>query len=205
MITLEQFLTMTTSAALGFLVGFLIQRHARIQRSKKSRSALIHNMHSEVRLVLLESVYKTDAANALLLHMHNGGPELSAGVRIYSSVLDEAPEDSALSVMKVWQRYEVDRDYREMMQRMRQDGFIVLCTKDMPEGVLRRRYESMGVTCSVVFWLLETTGGPYYLSFPTRADDCNDYIGGSDFSHLEGCANQIRNILRRYQKESVLH
>lgn len=189
----------------GIAGGFFFYRNRYKQLQKKSRLTMIDSFHKDVRLTLLDAVRTTDACNAVLLHMHNGGPAMAAGMRQYSSVVEEAPREAAFSALIDWQSVFVDREYREMISELQEKNALRILTAEMEDGLLKRRYEAMGVTATDIFWCYETPGGPYYISFPTNSKNPLEYIGGPDFAKIEGINNRIRNTLRKYEKMGVLH
>lgn len=197
------------AAAIGLFAGLasgLTLYIIKVNRLRqKSRLQLIDSFHKEIRLILWEAVRETQASNAVLIHMHNGGPSIAAGMRQYSSVVDEAPQNPAFASMNDWQSVPVDGNYREFLIGLKQQGAARLLTEEMPNGVLRRRYEAMGVTASIVFWCYETDGGPYHVSFPTDSTNPLGYLGGVDYNRLEAFTNRIRNVLRKYKKLEILH
>ena len=202
----QEFAAMLIGLVTGIAAGFFYSRNQKLLRQRESRHHMIDNFHKEVRPILLEATRsETLAANAILLHMHNGGPAMAAGMRQYSSVVEECPREATYTMLVDWQNVFVDREYRELITELQEKQSIRLLTTEMDDGLLRRRYESMGFTASILFWCYESAGGPYYLSFPTDSSDPLGYLGDRDFARLEGITNRVRNILRNYEKAGVLH
>jgi len=202
---LQEIFAMVAGLILGVTGGYLVYRAKYTRLRNKSRLQQIDSFHKEVRLLLWEATRETQASNALLLHMHNGGPRMAAGMRQYSSVVDEAPKNPALSSMVDWQSVMVDAEYREFMRRLQERQSIRLVTDEMPDSALRRRYEAMEITASIVLWCYETEGGPYYLSFPCQCRDPLSFVGGPDFARLESFSQRMRNTLKKYEQLGVLH
>jgi len=176
-------------ALMGILTGVvgstLFHRYQYNKLKKKSVVAQLSAFHGEVRLILNESTKITKAVNSMLLHMHNGGPQIAAGVRQYSSVVDEAFVDDKYSVLEYWQEILIDVSYRDILRQLEEKRSVKLITGEMPDGILRRQYEQLGITASILFWVHESKGGPYYASFPSDAENPFEYVAGVDFAKLE--------------------
>lgn len=202
---INEFVGMIIGGTIGFVAAFWFTRKEVSRVQEESRLAKIDAYKRELVDILEEAVHNTKAANAILLHMHNGADQLYAGKRMYSSAVEEAPEDPDISVKADWQDYLVDDAYMDLIRRLKRETVIILHTHEMPASVLRRKYESMGVTCSIVFWANETKGGPYYVSYPSRIEDPTYYTETEEFVKLETNVNKIRNLNRRAKKAGILH
>lgn len=195
---------MLIGLTIGVTVAYVVTRKRIDRIQEESRMAKIEAYRRELQDLLEEAVQRTSAASAVLLHLHNGADQIYAGKRIYSSVVEEAPTNPALSVKNDWQERLVDDEYLDMIVRLKREKVVVLNTEAMPASMLRRLYERMNVTCSVVFWCNESKGGPYYVSFPTTAAQI-DFVQTNEFSILEAGVSKIRNLNRRAQKAGILH
>ena len=213
-------MTLTTEIMIGIGIGTgigsiltyfsLLKLTSKIERALQAE--LVENRHEmviafryRIHEILSDAVARTTASNALLFHVHNGTNFLTAGGKIYSSVVEEAPSDLLLSAFKEWQQVLVDFPYIELLRRLKDQQSVFLRTQDMPEGLLKMRYEAMGIKGSIVFMVYSgTKGGFYYASYPSTANE-NDLTSNGDYVTFELNHQALRRVCEEYHDKGILH
>ncbi len=199
------YIDIMTGIAIGGVVGFVASYIATSKIKKRSRLAEIDNFNMKGKAILQDVVNETSAANGVLLHIHNSGGELTVGTVMYSSAIVEAPEDINVSVIDNWQKILVDSEYRQLIEQLHTRKSILMLVDKMPESLLKRTYESMGVVGSMVFEVYDKTDSSYlYVSFPVK-NNLHETTGSKEFIRMEYAVNKLRNLCREYHRIGVLN
>lgn len=165
------------------------------QYHKKANTANVLAMDIHVYRLLENVVEITPCDRALVLVLHNGGGKILAGSPKYSSALYESCSTNIAPIIKDFQAFEIDIDYTILIEQVKSRKMVLLMTSDMKEGMLKRRYETDGITAAIVVSLEETPNRYYYASFSTVGDP-NVFMASANFARIETAVNQLR---RRFE------
>lgn len=149
----------------------------------------------EVLDLLSAAIVDNGVDRALLLVATNGGENIKLGSHKYASILLE-PANSLKPYSKpMFQKYSLDEEYIRMLAKVKNDGHVVLLTQDMPEGILKRRFNADKITCGLIFLVKSTATQFFYLSFSTK-DPMLTMLDrhGPHYADIEAKVNTIRNL-----------
>lgn len=170
---------------------------------KQSRVLTVANFEIEVDNILDNAVFKTTADRSLLFKFHNGGSKIYAGAKKYISVYSESHNHNLHSVEDDWQKIEADKTDMMLMQKIINDGVVLIDVKKMEPSKLKRAYDAGGIKSSILFKIWETPHCFYYLSFCSLSE-FNQFVGTNNFSTLELTAEKLRNLFRATNRKGVL-
>lgn len=122
---------------------------------------------AEVYEIMNKILQETHAKRILVLKTTNGGGRPKSGSHIYASVLYEDFNPPFHSVVDMYQRIRVDKDYVKMLQHISHEGRRNLLISDMPPSLLRSIYMREGVALSQVYYLSENNTSFFYCSVAT--------------------------------------
>lgn len=201
-------MNLITEVMIGFAIGGGLGFGAVFGRvvlnSKRHRFRDNMLFISEAKRILSKATRQTNAANAILLGAHNQGGQILAGTKLFSSVIAESPEDESISVYKNWQEIAIDSNYQQTLERLSIAKHLFLTTDSMPESLLKRTYENIGIIGSVVFEVYHRTKRSYYyVSFPCKKN-LLELIDSKDFVKLEYTVNALRNLCKQNDKRGIL-
>lgn len=189
------------SVVATIIIIYLIIKVANLKQ--QSRTAQITAFEVLIQGILDKAVLNGWCDRALVLKMHNGGGKMYTGVNKYASVLFEGDTDKMTDVKDDFQKYLIDSEYMDLMQRVSSNKIEIQKTTDLKYSMLRRRYEADDITHSIVFFIEETENAMYYGSFTSISPD-SDMITGKSFAGLEAKMNKLRNAYQRAKKKKIL-
>lgn len=188
---------------LGILVAGGVS-YLRIQQlRRRSHAAEVIALQVQTRDVLEHLITTTATERALLLAMHNGGGPILAGGHTFASAIHEAKEAHIASVMAEFQGFEVDPHYLTVIHQLEERRTILLRTHDMPESMLRRRYEADGITAALLFKIEDTPYRYYYASFSTTRSEV-DFTSPANYARIEAAINRLRTLYRNAKRGGYL-
>lgn len=197
-------LALTTGLGLGWLGMYAYFNGKFDSLTSRSQAALVANLEIRTEMLLQEAIDGSVIERALILKLHNGGGKLYMGIPKYTTVLHERIVPDIRHSKPDFQYYPIDHEYMLLMQRILTEEVVVLITSEMPEEMLKRRYEADGITVSVVFTISETDAGLYYGSFSTRGD-ANEFLSNVNYSSIETFIHRLRLKFKEAKQQQVLH
>lgn len=172
--------------------------------TSRSQAALVANLEIRTEMLLQEAVDQSAIDHALIFKLHNGGGKLYMGIPKYTTVLHERLVPEIRPSKPDFQSYPIDHEYMLLMQRILSEKIVMLVVKDMPDSMLKRRYEADGLTVSVEFAINETDAGLYYGSFSTRGD-LNEFLSSANYTLIESYIHRLRLKFKEAKQQQVLH
>lgn len=199
-----QVLEVMIGGVAGFTVGFLFYRYRLTAIKTESRILLRNSFLREARAILDDARQSTGLMNAVLLHVHNSGSELLANAFLYSSVLEESPDDREVSAIKVWQRVPLDRQYSDMIGALHKNEYIYLDIDKMEDGKLKDVYIMLGIRGSIVFRVYDQARKSFiYVSFVAKVHP-NDIRWQKDYARLIIAKDKLTELCKKYHRKGAI-
>lgn len=166
---------------LAKLVDYWIKSREKKREKDKAFTNIFKAVH-QVYHVLQVILTNCKAKRVLILKTTNGGGRPKLTGRLYGSVLYEVVEKPLVAVKEDWQNQILDESYLEILFQMSRDGYSVISTDEMQQGILKDVYITQGIEQS---WLYEI------------AQRENEYVYLSvNFTDLDDQDTQVKNLFR---------
>lgn len=147
-------------------VKFFISRKDKVRDAQHifdERQREVENLFNDlisgavkIQELIEDFIVNNNAARILLLKLENGGGVPQLGTIQHISVLNEAihpnlkyPPNNIVPIKQDFQDYVIDADYQRVLMHMLTDKLVVLNTREMEEGLLKKIYEVNKVEKSV--------------------------------------------------------
>jgi len=170
----------------------------------KTRVALVAALEVRINSLLTKIVSETPVDRAVVIKLHNGGSKLQTGITKYITVINERHNGNVMEVYRDFQHYPIDANYMLMIHRLVQDKLIIVDTKKMPEGLLKRRYNLDGIKSSIIFYIRETDGGLYYGSFSSTST-LEEITTDQAFARIENTIEKLRWHFKDAASKKILN
>jgi hypothetical protein len=187
-------------AVIATIVAHIINNKLR----RKSDVLHIAKMEIEIQRILEDCVFKTFIDRALLLKLHNGGDKLSIGSKKYFSILHEAHTPRVQVVKDLFQEIETDPDYYELILYLSKIGKKFFKTKDLPNSLLKRRYQKDNIYGGIIVKVYDTKKGFYYASFVTT-NKFDDLVQSEHYPLIEMDVLRLKKVFKKAAKLKILH
>lgn len=139
-----------------------------------SPPTIINTMEILARIysIMDETLDNTQFDRFLILKSENGGGIPRLGNHLYTSVIMERHTvPTKVRALDLYKKIELDRDYILMLTEIYNVGKKRFIVADMPEGLLKRIYNSEGVKFSKVYHLYTAENAMFYCSVATKSTD----------------------------------
>jgi hypothetical protein len=139
-----------------------------------SPPTIINTMETLARIysIMDDTLEETEFDRFLILKSENGGGIPKLGNHLYTSVIMERHTVPAkVRAMDLYKKIELDRDYITMLTEIYVSGKKRFKVDEMPQGLLKRIYNSEGVKFSKVYHLYTAENAMFYCSVATRSTD----------------------------------
>ena len=172
--------------------------------AQQSRLIEIANIELQARFGMDKIINDTLVDRALIIKVHNGGSKLFVGVSKYISIIEEAHSSKILPVISDFQKFPIDREYMEMIRRLLEDSIYVVNVSTMKESTLKRVYIKDGLKSSILYPLIGSELGFYFVSFSSTSNDF-EVLDSSEFSTIEIELNKIKLLYKKAADLKLLH
>jgi len=207
---LENNTKLITQIILGFMaVTYALVRIFSLKKknrdmAQQSRLIEIANIELQARFGMDKIINDTLVDRALIIKVHNGGSKLFVGVSKYISIIEEAHSSKILPVISDFQKFPIDREYMEMIRRLLEDSIYVVNVSTMKESTLKRVYIKDGLKSSILYPLIGSELGFYFVSFSSTSNDF-EVLDSSEFSTIEIELNKIKLLYKKAADLKLLH
>jgi hypothetical protein len=183
----------------------------RSQRTAEEKMLAFSTMSNELQ----SAVGAVGASYGILLKASNGGATPAAtfasvrrgkGELVFASIMMRASSLDLDSVLRGWNRAELDIHYLEILADLELAKVAHLKTKALPEkSLLRSSYEGIGVSESIIVEVCSVSGGYWYAAFafedsPFASHDAQGHAATSTVYALTNAARAIAASVRELHR-----
>lgn len=200
----EFMIGLVVGGGIGFLSSLAAYTFRTRGLKKESRILLRSAFLREARTVLDMAQQETGIVNAVLLHVHNSGGDIHANDFLYSSVIEESPENRSVSMLDSWQRVPLDRQYEEIIEGLHRGKYVAVDIQDMEDGRLKRAYFHKSIRGSIIFRVYDKLDKSFmHVSFDCKKDP-NDVIWSKNYAILLVAKDRLTALCEKYHVKKVL-